>query len=78
MAVIDLSKLSFATRIQLATELTEPEALEELADIELSGSQHLVIFLRIIANRNANKKTLQKIAKNADDETLRISVYRKL
>ena len=78
MAVIDLSKLSFATRIQLATELTEPEALEELADVELSESQHLVVLLRIIANRNATQKTLQKIAEKADDETLRISVYRKL
>ena len=78
MAVIDLSKLSFATRIQLATELTEPEALEELADVELSESQHLSVLLRIIANSATNKETLQKIADNAKDESVRVSVYRKL
>ena len=76
---IDLSTLSFQTRSLLANELTEEKALEELANLELREEEPgAIILLRIIANSATNKETLQKIADNAKDESVRVSVYRKL
>ena len=76
--VIDLSNLTSETRSAIATEIKNEKTLEELTIFELSEEQDFIVLLRIIANPNTSKDTLQKIADNAKSETIRLNALKNL